>query len=390
MTTYRFSRIELKNWKNFTKLDIELPGRVFIVGPNASGKSNLLDAFRFLRDLVVDGGGLAPAVANRDGISKIRSLYARSKTEINITVMLLSSLKDGWRYELAFTHENIKSHLPIVVRERVDRIESDGSVKNMLNRPDKHDKQDPKRLSQTHLQQINANRDFREITEFFREVSYLHLVPQVVKERQLPPLQRESIDPYGRDLLDRIRKTSPKLQKGRLGRIQKVLSAVASQLEELDLHMDEDNRPRLRAKFKHWRPRGAYQYETQFSDGTLRLIGLLWALQEKQGTLLLEEPELSLHTAIVRRLAPFIARAQKNSAGRQVILSTHSVDLLTDAGISPEEIILICPTNEGSEAIPAAKIKDVQNLMLAGISASEAVLPRTQYEAVGLFDELNV
>ena len=225
MSNYRFAKIELKNWKNFTKLDIELPSRVFIVGPNASGKSNLLDVFRFLRDLVVDGGGLAPAVAYRDGISKIRSLYARKETEINITATLLSPQKDGWRYELAFTHT--KAHVPVVVRELVDRIESDGSKQSKLCRPDKDDQNDPKRLESTHLQQVNANMDFREVAEFFREVSYLHLVPQVVKERQLPPSQRESSDPYGRDLLDRIRKAPQKVRQGRLGRIQKVLSLEA-------------------------------------------------------------------------------------------------------------------------------------------------------------------
>mgnify|MGYP002781015023 CR=1 FL=1 len=40
----RFTRLQLKNWKNFRKVDVELQERVFIVGPNAGGKSNLLDA----------------------------------------------------------------------------------------------------------------------------------------------------------------------------------------------------------------------------------------------------------------------------------------------------------------------------------------------------------
>ena len=48
----RFSKIHLENWRNFTRADALLQQRMFLVGPNASGKSNLLDVFRFLRDLV--------------------------------------------------------------------------------------------------------------------------------------------------------------------------------------------------------------------------------------------------------------------------------------------------------------------------------------------------
>ena len=59
------SNIKLKNWRNFREVDVDLQTRVFIIGSNASGKSNLLDAFRFLRDIVRLGGGLQEAVTLR-------------------------------------------------------------------------------------------------------------------------------------------------------------------------------------------------------------------------------------------------------------------------------------------------------------------------------------
>ncbi|HLA43889.1 MAG TPA: AAA family ATPase, partial [Aggregatilineales bacterium] len=64
----RFSRIELTNWKNFQHIEVDLPDRVFLIGPNASGKSNFLDAFRFLRDLARPGGGLQNACEVRGGV----------------------------------------------------------------------------------------------------------------------------------------------------------------------------------------------------------------------------------------------------------------------------------------------------------------------------------
>jgi len=53
----RFSYVRLENWRNFGQAAAALQERVFLVGPNASGKSNFLDVFRFLRDLVLPGGG---------------------------------------------------------------------------------------------------------------------------------------------------------------------------------------------------------------------------------------------------------------------------------------------------------------------------------------------
>jgi predicted ATPase len=58
------SRIILKNWRNFRKVNVPLRDRMFLVGANASGKSNFLDVFRFLRELsTTQGGGLQKAVA---------------------------------------------------------------------------------------------------------------------------------------------------------------------------------------------------------------------------------------------------------------------------------------------------------------------------------------
>ncbi|MDR1859910.1 MAG: AAA family ATPase [Bacteroidales bacterium] len=100
----RISKISLINWKNFRKTEVELPYRVFIVGPNASGKSNFLDAIRFLRDIVKQGGGLQESVSTlRGGISKIRCVAARSNTDITVGVVVNNGNDlPEWEYRLAF------------------------------------------------------------------------------------------------------------------------------------------------------------------------------------------------------------------------------------------------------------------------------------------------
>lgn len=45
------TRLKLKNWRNFRDFDAPLHECTYLIGPNASGKSNLFDVFRFLRDV---------------------------------------------------------------------------------------------------------------------------------------------------------------------------------------------------------------------------------------------------------------------------------------------------------------------------------------------------
>ena len=66
-------------------------------------------------------------------------------------------------------------------------------------------------------------------------------------------------------------------------------------------------------------------------------FGMLWVLLDGVGPLLLEEPELSLHAGVVRHIPPMMARLGRKT-GRQIILSTHSYDLLSDEGIASEEV----------------------------------------------------
>lgn len=390
----RFSHLRLRNWRNFTAVDVALAKRMFVVGPNAIGKSNLLDVFRFLRQLTLEGGGLAQAVKARRGLSRLRSLHhrgANSNVEIEVTV---DDGKGGtWRYLLAFNRagRGASEDMPIVRREEVwFRDAGSAEERNVLRRPHDKDKADSLQMTQTAIQQVTQNREFRPLVDFFSSVSYLHLVPQLVREEQSAPEDIVGGDFYGRDLLFRIRATAPRTQAPRLGRIRDVLKLAVSNLDELQLVVDENSRPHLQAAFHHWRGPAAKQDEREFSDGTLRLIGMLWALQEQAGPLLLEEPELSLHSGIVRQLAPFIARAQRGASGRQAFVSTHSDLLMSDAGIGAAEILLVRPVKEGSEVVLGADRRDIAQALANGLTPADVVMPMTSMDQIALFGTADV
>jgi len=133
-------------------------------------------------------------------------------------------------------------------------------------------------------------------------------------------------------------------------------------------------------------PGGGFQKAvaaSDLSDGTLRLLGLLWALMDGSGPLLLEEPELSLHSEIVQRIPQMMLRVQRGQkrVPRQVLMSTHSSDLLSDEGIAGDEVLLFQPREGGTEVRTGADIEEVRRLLETGLPPAEVVIPYTRPES---------
>ena len=375
------TRLKLANWRNFTEVDLPLRDRAFIIGPNASGKSNLLDAIRFLRDVAKrEGGGLQAAVLRRGGVREIRSLASHSGSSAIAIEAHMSRDADEpveWEYRLAFTVEHHGNHRILVTEETVRHH---GEI--LLCRPDENDRNDMERLTATALEQINVNRHFRDVADFFNEVTYLHLVPQLVRYGAEIGGNRLENDPFGQGFLERIANTDRKTQKSRLAQIANALSHIVPQLVEINFERDTTTgRPHLKARFDNWRPHGVWQREDQFSDGTLRLIGLFWSLLERSGPLLLEEPEISLNRDIVLKLAPLIYRLSRprtrrrsgirHTERRQVILTTHSSDLLCDGGIDGFEVLYITHGKDGSSVQTMADDPGMRKVLQAGVMPGE-------------------
>ena len=367
------SHLTLKNWRNFRQADVPLRRRQFVVGPNASGKSNLLDAFRFLRDIAKErGGGLQEAIQRRGGLSRIRCLGARKDPEVVIAVALSEddAIEPRWRYEIGLHQESRGFRRQVLSHERVwDRGEP------IL---DRNDAEDPERRKETYLEQVNNNEPFRDIRRFFETISYAHLVPQLVRHSDSIQGRVLDDDPFGQGFLEHVAKTPKRTRDSRLRAVQQILAVTVPNLTNIQFERDAGSgRPHLSALYEHWRPNAGRQRENEFSDGTLRLIALVWSLLDGDAPLLLEEPELSLHQGVVEQLASLLYRAQKRR-NRQVLLSTHSAELLRDGGIGGEEVLLLAPGREGTDLAVSSSLRDIQAVLAAGASVGDAVISRTR------------
>lgn len=374
------SKIKLFNWKNFHRCEVGVQERCFVVGANAAGKSNFIDALRFLRDVAKQGGGLQTAVRVRGGITKIRCLAAREQSNVKLAIELSESDSRElcWHYELNFKHTGggIRENQVKIVSEKVF---SGREQRYVLDRSAETLGEDEETLKYTYLEQPNANKDFRVIQQFLQNVEYLNVVPQMVRESASSSYSGDKEDYYGRNFLKRLALLNDNTRRSYFRKINEFLKLAVPQLEELSFVKDEIGVPHLEARYVHWRTRGSKQQEMQFSDGTLRLIGFLFALIDSNGVLLLEEPEINLHPGIVAQFPEFIAKIQRvKKGGRQVFITTHSYDILSNEGIAPEEVLLLTNSPEGTEVEVLSNVEKAKNILAAGFSMADVVMPLTK------------
>lgn len=313
------------------------------------------------------------AVRDRGGLSKIRCLAARKEPDIEILVELSEELSGSatWRYAIGIKQQPRGLRQPVLQFEKIWKGEE-----LIKERPDADDKADQERLTQTNLEQISSNGKFRDIAKFFESIRYLHLVPQLLRHPESFQGPTNPDDPFGRNFLEMVVKTPEKTRRSRLKKVEEAVRAAVPQMRDLTDTKDETGVPHLEATYEHWRPNAGKQREDQFSDGTIRLIGLFWSLLDGDAPLLLEEPELSLHSGIISKLPEIFFKLQRQRK-RQLFVSTHSGDMLSQKSIGGEEVLVLTPDKEGTVVEAASSIKEVRDLLDSGLSVADAVLPRT-------------
>jgi predicted ATPase len=344
------TRLEVQNWRNFRKATVEFQPRTFVVGPNASGKSNLLDALRFLRDIAAEDGGLQRAVKRRGGFGAIRTLFAHGP-DSSVELRLDGTIgEETWAYGLNLQKDDDDRafvQAEVLLRGGELLIDRDGT------------KESTEARRQTRLQQALDGAAKDPFVQGLRSIRYAHLAPELLRTTKLHG--DVDLEDYGSRFLERVFLTPKAERSRRLKVVNQALKGLLPYFDTLEVDRGQLGGYHLRLKVKHWRPRAAAQDESSLSDGTLRVIALLWEILDGTGPLLLEEPELSLHAAAVAKLPALFSLA--NEKGRQIIVSTHAFSMFRQVGFAAEELVLIRAaagkSAKASDVVMGSKVKAI-------------------------------
>lgn len=393
------TRVVLRNYKSIAACDVKLGPLNYLIGANGSGKSNFLDALHLVRDAL--SGSLDNALNERGGVSEVRRRSSGHPTHFGIRLEF--RLRSGQAGHYAF---NIGA-LP----GRSHEVQTEECVVGGIGKGPffRLERGTVKATSETTFPAVTTDRlglvsasgspAFRPVFDALTAMGFYNLNPKLIRELQKPQDGR-LLKPAGENIVSvigRLERTSPRILETIQEYLQTVVPTVHGVAREQIGPMETLEFRQDMAGSKHpWKFRAQ-----NMSDGTLRALGVLTALfqghaADPPSLIGIEEPETALHPAAAGALREALGRASENT---QVIVTSHSPDLLDDRSIPVESLLAvaanggethIAPIDQASRTVLQQQLFSVGELMrLDQISPDPAALAAQDLRQVELFGDLS-
>ena len=392
------TRVFLKNYKSIAACDVRLGPLTFLVGRNGSGKSNFLDALRFVADAL--NSSLDHALRARGGINDVRHRSPGHPNHFNIGLeFALPNSATGY---YAFSIESRSRGRYVVQTEecRVQRAKD--------NTPEAYFRVDNGKAIDTsvkvapaavndRLYLVNASGlpEFRPVYDAFSRMGFYNLNPDIIRDLQDPD-PGDMLMQDGSNLTSVFRQLSSDVKKN----IEEYLAVIVPGVHSV--HARKFG-PKETLQFKQYVAEDKHSlifYANNMSDGTLHAMGILVALfqgnqkaEERVALVGIEEPEIALHPGAVAVLLDGLRDAADRT---QVIITTHSPELLDNKDLDVESILaveahdgntVIAPVDDASRSVVRDRLFTAGELLRSNqLQPDPAALSATKEKQLSLFD----
>jgi len=333
----QITRLSLENFKGFRSAKLRLEALTVLIGANATGKSNILDALHLLKLVATSETPLSVSV-NEFIRGGVQGLFRHNTDHLSVEIeMVVDTDVYNYRVELA-----LKSHVLVITRERLaTAIETIFDVRHSAGQEDSPPTHSM--LYSLHRLQGKARRQTEEVREALDRFRFFQLNPDLARAASDPSVK--ALDSFGGGLPTVLRNLWTSSRR----------DAMMSWLDELlpgeiaGLEFQEDQKGRVLLELAE--PEGTITAESA-SDGTIRYLCILAMLfGESPGTLILEEVENGLYPQRQHLVLQLIQQAlASHPMSQQVLLTTHSPTLLLGVGEDwQDSVLFVFKTERGSK-----------------------------------------
>lgn len=337
----RLSKLHVRHYKSIDDAQIKFSERITVlVGPNAAGKSNVVDSLRFVRDAVAID--LEHAIAARGGIARVRQ-YSKTKP-YKVTFSLAcdpdheESRLASAEYELSI--ESLSASNYVVDHEKAVVISSsDSDATSKLTQLDRN-KQGVASGGKGSDRQIKVAPDQLAVSlartpsliglwpleRYVRDWRFSSIYPNRLRDPSTP--DRDSVlAEDGRNWASVIKALRRTLRgRSAIERINEAMRSIIPSFEDVVVKsVGSYLVPHFIFRLKG---KDTVTFDpVQLSDGTLRIFGILLALNQVPAPklLVIEEPEQTIHPGVLGVLADAFREASENT---QIVITTHSPHLV--------------------------------------------------------------
>ena len=346
-------RLRVRNFKSLADVTVEFPRMAVLFGPNAAGKSNLLDAIQALSRIgtkrtlteALEYAGMRGHAFEQfaEGTSGFHSGKPESQFSIQADVGVPNGANrmEHYRYSVdvgisyrSGTLANRGEHLSALTKSGRPRGEpaietAEGQIAIRRQSGGGHSRHEKVGQHHTVLSDgrfaAPAHKFIERVRNELQDWEAYYLDPRVAMRAKMPLMDVTGIGPYGQFIAPffyKLKGEQPEYYQS----IRRTVRTIIPEVPDFDVDLVSDGTLDFSIR------QNGIPYSCRIvSEGTLRVLGLcaISANPWSASLLAVEEPENGVHPRRVELLAKMLTRLALDH-GRQVVITTHS-PLLCDA-----------------------------------------------------------
>ncbi len=379
----KINRIKAENFKSYKKVDIELNNLNFIIGGNASGKSNYVNILKFFNDIIYYG--LDDAILLQGGIKYLFNSNSRKNSSILLyfeigleeeksIFEILSSEKNMFlpnllKYTLKIkpnekgegykiSNEKIEIKFERLKKEK-DKVyvidsfnlnvnkDSNGKIIDNFNNKNNNDEF----LTLNYIERF-IKRGGNLLYNFFSAFGIFYRYDGKIKiynfdvnllKSPSSIVARSELEENGSNLVNIIQQLLK--NKAKKEKLNKLIKTILPFIDDIKIENNVNKSVFFKVK-ESYNKKEFPSY--MLSDGTVNILAILIALyfQDNNDIIVLEEPERNIHPKLLSALVNILSDVSQK---KQIFVTTHNPFIVKEAKL--EDVILVSRDNNGISEI---------------------------------------